>query len=392
MTLLAIAIAVLCALWWLQGAVVFRNLSQLLDLAKLDPPAPERWPSVSVVIPARDEEVDLARSLETRLTDGYPGEIELVVVDDRSTDATPRIIAEAAARDPRIKPVRIDELPEGWLGKVHALSKGVEAASGEWVLFSDADVHVEPGMLGKAIAHCLYSGFDLLAMIPEFRSRSGVVDVLWAVFVRIMTMYASPRAVRDPATKVAVGSGGYTLIRREAFDRTPGFEHLRLETGDDMALGAMVKQAGGLCEYVNGRRAASVSIYDSLGEFFRGVEKNGSSLAGRPFWLVAFTFAVLGLIEMSPLLAVGVGLGAGIAWLTWLGAATLVYATVANVAAMYRNTGMVWPALFWPIGWVLVASGVLRSGWLFHRRGGVIWRDTFYSEAELLEGQRFKLG
>ena len=275
---------------------------------------------------------------------------------------------------------------------MHALQRGVEAAAGEWLLFSDADVRVEPGMLGRAVAHCEAGGYDLLALVPEFRSQSGIFYVLWAIFMRVIAMAISPAAVRNPASKVAMGSGGFTLIRRTTFDATPGFEHLRLETADDVSLGAMVKGAGGRCDFLNGRGAASVSIYDSLGEFYRGVEKNGSSLAGLPFWLVAVVFALLGCIEYSPLIAMAVGFSAGVSWLVWLGVATLVLATVATVIPLHRNTGLVWPGLTWPVGWALMASGVLRSAWLFHRRGGVLWRGTFHPKAEILEAQRFKLG
>ena len=276
--------------------------------------------------------------------------------------------------------------------QVHALQRGVEAATGEWLLFSDADVRAEPGMLGKAVAHCEAEGYDLLALVPEFRSRSGIFYVLWAIFMRVIAMAISPASVRNPATKLAMGSGGFTLVRRSTFDATPGFEHLRLETADDVSLGAMVKSAGGRCDFANGRGVASVSIYDSLGEFYRGIEKNGSSLASLPFWLVAVVFALLGCLEYSPLAAVAVGFWAGVSWLAWLGVATAVLATVATVAPLRRNTGMVWPGVLWPVGWALMASGVLRSAWLFHRRGGVMWRDTFYPKAEILDAQRFKFG
>ena len=391
MTVLAAIVAALCCLWIAQAALVFRNLSQIRDLAKLTPPDPGRWPRVTTIMPARNEATDIAASLESRLTDGYP-DLEIVVVDDRSEDATPQIVAGFSAKDARVRCVRVDELPEGWLGKVHALHRGVEAASGEWLLFSDADIEVAPGMLGRAIAHCESNGFDLLALIPEFRSRSGMVDLLWAIFVRVMAMAASPNSVRNPRSKVAVGSGGFTLVRRSMFDRTAGFEHLRLETTDDMALGAMCKAAGARCEYVNGRKAASVSIYDDLPAFFRGVEKNGSSLATAPFVAVAAVFAFLACLEYSPLVALGLGLGAHIGWLALLGAAATVLATVATVVPLHRNTGLWLPALGWPLGWALMAAGVLRSAWLVHRRGGVLWRGTFYPIAEVLAAQRFRIG
>ncbi len=294
MTLLAVVIAGFCAIWVVQAALVFKNLGELKDLARLNPALPTAWPRVSVIMPARNEATDIAASLESRLGDAYP-DLEIVVVDDRSDDDTPRIVAEFASRDPRVRPVRIDELPHGWLGKVHALDIGVREATGTWLLFSDADIEMAPGILGKAVAHCEANGLDLLAMAPEFRSRSAVVDMLWAIFMRVLSMAVSPKAVRDPDSKVAMGSGGFTLVRRDTFDLTPGFEHLRLETGDDVALGLMVKQAGGRCDFVNGRRAAVVSIYDDLPAFFHGVEKNGSTFAGTPFVALAAVFALLGL-------------------------------------------------------------------------------------------------
>jgi hypothetical protein len=387
----SIVVAAFCGLWVLQAGLVFKHLAQIRDLADLTPPDPEVWPPVSVVSAARNEASDIAASLSSRLADGYPN-LEVVVVDDRSQDATPEILADFARRDSRVRALRIDDLPAGWLGKVHALQKGVEVATGEWLLFSDADVIVGPGMLGKAVAHCEAEDYDLLALVPEFRSRSGVVDVLWAIFMRVIAMVISPAAVRDPTSKAAMGSGGFTLVRRSTFDATAGFDHLRLETADDVSLGAMVKGTGGRCDFMNGRGAASVSIYGSLGDFYRGVEKNGSSLAGVPFWVLAALFALLGCVEYSPLVAAAVGVSAGVGWLAALGVATALLATAATAAALRRNTGRVWSALFWPVGWALMASGVLRSAWLFHHRGGALWRGTFYPKDEVLDAQRLKLG
>ena len=99
-------------------------------------------------MPARNESADIPLSLQSRLADGYP-DLEIVVVDDRSSDDTPEIISAFARMDARVKPVRVDELPHGWLGKVHALDAGVRRATGEWLLFSDADIEVAPGMLAQ---------------------------------------------------------------------------------------------------------------------------------------------------------------------------------------------------------------------------------------------------
>ena len=155
MVVLAIIVAAFACAWFVQAALVACNLSQIRDLATLAPPDPPSWPRVSTIIPARNEATDISASLASRLGDGYP-DLELVVVDDRSDDETPQILAGFSAGDERVKVVRVDELPDGWLGKVHALDCGVREASGEWLLFSDADIE----------------------LVPEFRSRSGIVDEL----------------------------------------------------------------------------------------------------------------------------------------------------------------------------------------------------------------------
>jgi cellulose synthase/poly-beta-1,6-N-acetylglucosamine synthase-like glycosyltransferase len=346
---------------------------------------------VSTIVPARNEATDLPASLASRLADGYPN-LEVIVVDDRSDDETPRILAEFSASDMRVRAIRIDELPDGWLGKVHALDRGVREASGEWLLFSDADIVLAPGALARAVAHCEAQGFDVLALVPEYHSRSRMVDVLWAIFVRVMALAVNPDDVRDKRSPVAVGSGAFTLVRRSALDRTPGFEHLRLETADDMALGAMLKAAGARCEYMNGRGAASVSIYDDVHAFFRGVEKNGSSLAHVSLPVLVGIFALLGCVEYSPLVAIAVGVLSHSAWLTWLGAFTAIVATLATVAPFHRNTGLWLPALGWPLGWPFMTGALLRSVWLVHRRGGVMWRGTLYPVAEVLSARRFHIG
>lgn len=375
-----------CALWLVQAAALLHHLTELRAVA--DTPIPERdaWPSVSALVPARDEERFIAQALRSRLADDYPS-LQLVVIDDRSTDATPELIAEVAETDDRVTPMRIDELPDGWLGKLYALHEGVNAATGEWLLISDADVHMMPGGMKKSIAYCERHGLDFLALVPEFRSASFTVNVLWAVFMRVLATFMNPAAVRDRGSKTAMGSGGFMLARREVFMRTPGYGHLRMDTTDDLALGVMMKQAGAACDFANGRGIATVDIYGDLSEFLRGVEKNAGSLATSPFPMTLLVILLAGVVEYAPFLA----LASGVPWAQWLGAACVVMATFATMASTYVNARMLLPALFWPVGWFLVAAGIVRSAWLYAVRGGVMWRDTFYSKEQILEGRRFKL-
>lgn len=382
-------LALLCAIWFAQAWMVFLHLIEMRTLLSLPYHPPAEWPRVTTIVPARDEAESIGAALRTRLDDDYP-DLELVVVDDRSVDDTPRIIAELAASDRRVVPIRVEQLPDGWLGKLNALEQGVRAATGDWLLLSDADIHLEPGTLRRAVAFCESTGCDFIALVPEFRSRSFAVNVAWSVFLRILIMVFSPAAIRDPGNKMGMGSGSFMLVRRSTYDATEGFEHIRMETGDDVAFGMMVKHTGARCEFMNGRGAAWLPSYPSMRAFMRGIEKNGATFAGTPFILFALGTLVAGLVEFSPLSALAVALTRGPAWLAWLGAATLVVATAANVASLHVGTRTYVPALLWPLGWLVMAGGVLRSIWLAKRRGGVMWRGTFYRNDELADGQRFK--
>ncbi len=386
MDALRIALAAACVLLLAETTRFYLNVFSLRSLSRSRAPEPNRWPRVSIVMAARDEARAVGPAVASRLADDYP-DLELILVDDRSSDGTGDIAAAAANGDARFSIVRVDELPAGWLGKVHALHRGTERATGEWLLFSDGDVTVKRGALRRAIAHCLAEDVDMLALVPAFHNGGVFIDAVWAVFMRGLAVIVNPRAVRNPRSKVAMGSGAFNLVRRETFERTPGFGHLRLETGDDVALGMMVKSAGGRVEMIDGRDWASVAIYHSVPELVRGIEKNGSTTAALAFPLVVAAFACLWAIVSAPFVALVVGPG----WLQALGVVTLITYTSADAHALWVNTRRWVPGLLWPIGLAIMLYAMLRSTWLAHRQGGVYWRDTFYSLEELAEGRRFSL-
>jgi len=381
--IIRVLLAALCVLWAPVALVYFSHLRAMRSLAKLDPPSPGHWPRVSVVIAARDEALAIGAALRSWIADDYP-DLEVVVVDDRSTDGTGGVVGEAAAGDPRITPLRVEKLPDGWLGKVHALARGVERATGDWLLFSDADVHVRPGVVGRAVALCESEGIDFLAVIPEFTSTSVAVNAAFSVFMRLYLLAFSPRSVRDPQSKVSMGSGGFDLVRKSAFGASPGFEWMRMDTGDDTALGIMMKRSGARCEGMDGRGCASVALYGGLRELFRGLEKNGGTTAGHP-WLLTLGVGVLLAVEYAPFAA----LVAGPAWLRLVGAAALATSAVVGSKWLHTSSGRWVSALCWPAGSALLAAGTLRATWLARFRGGVWWRGSFYPLADIQTGRRF---
>lgn len=338
---------------------------------------------MSVVIAARDEALVIGAALRSWLTGDDPG-LEVVVVDDRSSDDTGDVVREVAADDPRITLLRVDELPDGWLGKVHALARGMECTTGDWLLFSDADVHVRPGTVRRAVALCESEGIDFLAVIPEFTSTSVAVDATFSVFMRLYLLAFNARAVRDARSRASMGSGGFDLVRRSAFEASAGFEWMRMDTGDDTALGIMMKRSGARCEGMDGRGCVSVAIYEDLRQLFRGLEKNGGTTAGHP-WLFTLGLGALLAIEYAPFAA----LAAGPTWLRLVGAAGIATAAAVGWKSLYTSATFWVRALGWPVGTVLLATATLRATWLARLRGGVWWRGSFHSLADIQAGRRF---
>lgn len=382
-------LAALTAIAVLEFALFRLHLRQLRTLSRVESPDLAEWPTVSVIVPARDEADTIGPALASRLADDYPA-LEVIVVDDRSTDRTSEAAAAAAGEDPRVRIVRVDTLPDGWLGKVNAMRAGSELASGDWLLFSDADVHVVPGALRRAVSACEHDGTDMLALIPEYELRSVWVAAAWAVFMRIVDMVLAPDAIRDPDSKAALGSGAFNLVRRSAFDASPGFEWLRLETADDMALAMMMKRSGARIDIMDGHGSARVDIYPNVRAMFRGIEKNGGTSAAHP-WRFTLGMALFLIAEWAPLIALTVGVSRGVAWLAAVGLATAVVATCANVQALRLNTGSWAPALLWPVGSLLIVAGTVRATWLVHARGGVMWRGTFHPLDEIHDARRYEL-
>lgn len=379
-----ILIAAGSALTLALAAVGALHLSQLRSPLDSDAPDPSVWPKVSVIVPARNEADVVEEALRTRLEDDYP-DLEIVFVDDRSEDGTGERARRVAGADPRFSMVRIDELPDGWVGKVNALAKGVERSTGEWLLLSDADVHVCPGALRRAVAHAQAEGLDLVALIPEYVTRSLIVTVFWTIFMTSMLLMRSPKAVRDAKSPAALGSGAFNLVRRSALARTEGFEWLRFDTADDMSLGLMVKSSGGRIEAMNGRGAARVEIYRSVRGFITGIEKNGATTAAHP-WRFTVVLAIFVWIQYSPLVALFVGP----VWLRVLGGIALAAFTALNVACLWTNTGRRLAALAWPVGTLFFALATLRATWLVYLRRGVLWRGTLYPLADIHAARRFE--
>jgi glycosyltransferase involved in cell wall biosynthesis len=374
-------------IYWLgQLLLIIRVIKAVPVMEKLNPREPEKWPKVSVVIPARNEESTIQAALATRLEDDYP-DLELILIDDRSTDRTGVIVDDFARRDHRIKPVHIKELPPDWLGKQYAMNEGKKLATGEWLLFSDADIYIKRGTLKKAVAYAEERGFDHLPVFPDIYPVSFLVDILTTIFIRQISLAARIWAVENPNSKAAIGSGSFNLVRRSALDRSRGFEWIRMESADDLALGLELKQAGARQSLVNGRGHVSVYFYQSLRAMAVGADRPAYTTIGNfSFWRLFVIGWIFLLLELSPYLAF---LPLGLPGLGFLGKAMVLLSFLLNLLANLWFRRPIWTSFFTWIGAFFIAFEYWRAGILGTIRKGVYWRGTFYPNEILKKGKRY---
>jgi GT2 family glycosyltransferase len=335
-----------------------------------------------VVVPARDEAEDIAACLMSLLAQDYRN-LHIVAIDDRSGDGTGAIMDELAAREPqRLSVLHVAKLPEGWLGKTHALAMGAQRAIAiyqpDYLLFTDADVMFQPQAVRRALAQAVTTEADHFVLVPTPILRT-VGEAALLGFLQVMGLWAarSWRVADAKAKRDAIGIGSFNLLRTSAYLSLGGFEALRMQIVEDVTLARRVKEFG-----LRQRIAFApgmVSLHWAAGAMgvVKGMTKN-------LFAVFAFRPAVLlGACVWFAVFCLGPFMGLGFS-------ATRLPAlvTLAAIAVLYRLVRRmggipVWTALAFPFSAVLILYSMVRSMVVTLRAGGVTWRGTFYSLAEL---------
>lgn len=347
--------------------------------ATIEPmPVPLDAPHVSIVVPARNEARQIETCVRSLLAQDYP-HFDVVVVDDRSTDATAEIVAKIAGEDRRVRIIAGEPLPSGWVGKPWALHQGVRYAGGQWVLFTDADTQHEPAALASAIGNARAHNLDVLSLLTQ---QIMITPAEWMVLPSILYTIGfavgSLDAINDPRHEAALFNGQYILARRAAYDAIGGHEAVRGEIAEDLELARRFKADGRFrTALITSRDLVRVRMYRSFGEIWDGFVKNFALGArGRPL-LAATGIAMLACISPITPLAILMLLalhawGAAIV----LGAAALVW-TAAAASGMAR-LGLPRLAIWTPIG-ITVTVAIALTSILRHARGGVTWRGRRYA-------------
>lgn len=292
------------------GQLLFRNLRTEPKLEAANPTRSEGpYPLVSVIIPAKDEESFIERSMRSVLDSDYPN-LELIVVNDRSNDQTGRIISDLSRTDPRVKALHIKELPDGWTGKTHALFRGAEPARGDIFLFTDADTILRSDVISLAVKYFAKHKLDMLGLLPGFIERGFSENVVYAHLALGLSFFYPLTDVNDPGKSAGLASGSFIMISRDAYHTIGTWERLKNEITEDVALGKLVKARGLRLtvargpDLVNTRGFASVPAVFRFWKrtFYGGLEKsvrktlrlavNYTTLNLLPIFLVGSTVAL----------------------------------------------------------------------------------------------------
>lgn len=371
----------IAAFWIFHGIRVAYGATKLPWIKDFAPAQDATCPSISLIFAARDEEEKLPAALATLAALDYP-HIEIITVDDRSRDATGRILDEFAAAHPRLRVVHVTELPSGWLGKPHALQKAYETSRGEWLLFTDADVRFKPNVLRRAITLAKQNNLDHLTLVGDVEMHGFWEKTLLTFFGLTFCLSTDAYRVSDPNSRAYVGVGAFQLLRRNVYEAIGTHRRLAMEVVDDMKLGKLVKLAGFHSCVGIAQDFVSVRWHAGIRNIIHGVTKNFYAAFGYNPAFAAVACAGMLLLNVVPFFAVFGGHG----WIRIFSAIAVAVAICMHGSVDVVNRVSPLYAFTHPIGAILFCYMIARSVAVTVWRGGVTWRGTFYPLKELKRG------
>ena len=366
------------AAWW--GLYVLFAVLNALLLPRLSAKQPRGvLPRLSVIIPARNEEVGIERAVEAHCTQDYPW-LEVVVVDDGSTDATPQILARLQQSFANLIVLQGEPPKKGWLGKPHAQMQGVKAATGVLILFVDADVVYSPGVYRRAVGEMMERELDMLLLLSTLEGRG--LEPLALSFLDTFSFYISPTFLANvPFFRwVAFGAGSGNLVRRDAFDAAGGMERIRSEVVDDVAMGRMMKALRGRFRVVFSHGEIRVRMYQGFRACIEGFTKNCFAAFGFRWWYALPSMLAYVILHLAPPLALATALLApGLRELLLPAAFATAAEVLLNLWACWWSRQALWVALLAPLRALVWFYILCRSMGRYYRKG-VVWRGRTYGK------------
>ena len=360
-------------------------------------------PRVSIIVPARNEEEVIEQALNTMLVLDY-GNYEVIAVNDRSTDSTGEIMERIAENPhpfdklragsvspkeggtrmghPAFRVVHHSELPAGWLGKTHAMWTAANLATGDWLLFTDADVLFKPDSLRRALVYAEAVPADHVVLFPRMiMKRPG--EYMMIAFFQTMFMFGHrPWKVADPSTDDHMGVGAFNLVRRRVYDAVGTYEALRMEVLDDMKLGKVVKKAGFAQRNVFGGDLISIRWAKGAVGVVNNLTKNFFAVLSFQWWRTVISAFGLAFLNFGPFL--GIFLAHGWARVPYAVALAAIFAIYIGMS--WRSAVPAYYFLLHPVSTTMFIYTLVRSMILTLWHDGIEWRGTKYPLEELRKG------
>src|SRR5215469_1938996 len=394
--------------WWIAGMILaLAWFSRIVDAAlgmpsvadvsrpewNRSPVSPAGSPRVSIIVPARNEEAEIENCLRSLLALSYDN-YEVIAVNDRSIDRTGEIM-ERVSQDWNSHPsktakggaavIRVihhTELPPGWMGKAHAMWSAANQATGDWFLFTDADVIFKPDSLRRALAYAEAETADHLVLFPRMvLQRPG--EYMMIAFFQTMFMFGHrPWKVADPSTDDHMGVGAFNLVRRCVYDAVGTYEALRMEVLDDMKLGKVVKNSGFRQRNVFGGDLISIRWAHGAFGVVNNLTKNFFAILSFQWWRTVISAIGLMFVNLGPFLGLCLAHGwARLPYAVALGSMLLIY-----IGMSWRSSVPPYYFLLHPVSTTLFTYTLLRSMVLTLWNDGITWRGTKYPLEELRKG------
>ncbi|MFD3838148.1 glycosyltransferase [Streptomyces sp. NPDC058642] len=348
---------------------------------------PDEWPSVCVVVPARDEAAVLPASLPSLLAQDYPGTAEVFLVDDGSSDGTAELARELSQRYGGL-PLTVGspgEPPAGWTGKLWAVRHGIglaRARDPEYLLLTDADIAHEPESLRALVAAARTGGFDVVSQMARLRVESLWERLVVPAFVYFFAQLYPFRRIGKRGSRAAAAAGGCVLLRAESAERARIPDAIRHAVIDDVALARAVKGGGGHIWLGLAERVDSVRPYPRLHDLWRMVSRSAYAQLRHSLPLLAGTVAGLALIYLVPPVALVVGLVAGSTAAAVLGGLAWLVMTGTYVPMLRYYRQPLWLAPLLPFTAFLYLLMTLDSAVQHYRGRGAAWKGRTYARPD----------
>jgi glycosyltransferase involved in cell wall biosynthesis len=372
---LAMAILFLVAFFGIELVAGNRSIPFLKDV----PPSRELpLPTVSIIIPARNEEKNIQKALQSILAQDYEN-LQIIVINDRSTDQTGTILAQMAQADSRLGIVHVEELPQGWLGKNYAVTCGVREARGEFFLFTDADVVMEQSAVSRAVGYMVERQLDHIAIAPEVRMPGILLEMFAGAFGMVFSLSIRPWKAKNPKSGRYVGIGAFNLVRADAYRAVGTHRAIAMRPDDDLKLGKLIKQHGYGQEPLFGKQMLYVEWYSSLRELIDGLMKN--AFAGADYRISKVVAASIALFTFTVWPFLGIFLTPGVPQIINFIIVGLIFFLCFDTAQFHGVKR--WSGIGFPIATFLFIYIMWRAMLTTIFNNGIHWRGTYYSLADL---------